>query len=299
VSENEHRVEPYLLVNGYRGFNILVYDSRCFALACEEGAFDILKVARNEYRRCFEGLSADEVMAKVEEAADQDVSPRLKERGYSGFDIIECGPMVYALQQGQGEFDLKKFESKEYTRCFVGKSAEEVKKQVDEVAARDLTPCLREHGYRGFNIIECGPMVYALAHDEGAFDLKKLERKEYTRCLVEKTVAEVKRLVDEASAQDLTPWLREQGFRGFNIIECGPLFYALSQDEGAFDLRKFQRKEYRRCFSGRSLNEVKKHVIEVRPIQRSLVYRTLNGLASLMRNREPAAHRDPAQSIRR
>jgi SAM-dependent methyltransferase len=57
------------------------------------------------------------------------------------------------------------------------------------------------------------------------------------------------------------PELIEEGYRrDFNIIRCNGRYYALAQDEGAFQLTKADRGEYRRCFVAQTLPEVKRRV---------------------------------------
>ena len=54
------------------------------------------------------------------------------------------------------------------------------------------------------------------------------------------------------------PRLVEEGFGGeFNIIKYGNKYYALPQNEGAFDIKKIEEQEYKRFFVGNSLGEVK------------------------------------------
>ena len=55
----------------------------------------------------------------------------------------------------------------------------------------------------------------------------------------------------------LEPKHVEEGYKGFNIISYGDKFYGLAQDEGVFDINKVKKKEYRQCFVGDSIEEVK------------------------------------------
>lgn len=56
--------------------------------------------------------------------------------------------------------------------------------------------------------------------------------------------------------------LREEGFKGFNIIQAGNRFFGLAPDEGIFDLNKVARGEYRRCIEGASILAVKERIDE-------------------------------------
>ena len=64
----------------------------------------------------------EELTTKLPQLPAQSLAPRLLETGYWGFDIIEFGSKIYALGQGQGAFDVQKFEHHEYERCFVAET---------------------------------------------------------------------------------------------------------------------------------------------------------------------------------
>ncbi len=122
-----------------------------------------------------------------------------------------------------------------------------------------LIPQLVEDGYRGYNIIRLNSF-YAIRQDEGAFDLGKFEAGEYTDAAESSSLGEVKRKIDAivtAPATSPAPILAEEGYQGYNIIHLGDTFYAIRQDEGAFDLGKFEAGEYTDAAEGVSLGEVK------------------------------------------
>jgi len=58
--------------------------------------------------------------------------PILVEEGYKGFNIIFYGDKYYGLDQNEGPFYISKVEGKEYKRCAVGESVDEVKKMIDQ-----------------------------------------------------------------------------------------------------------------------------------------------------------------------
>ena len=122
-----------------------------------------------------------------------------------------------------------------------------------------------EEGFGGeFNIIEFGGRYYALGQDEGEFDITKVERKVYRRVVVGNSIEDLKDKLntalrsDENMRQTSQPALVEEAYKGeFNIIKYGNKYYALPQNEGAFDIKKIEEQEYKRFFVGNSLGEVK------------------------------------------
>ena len=60
-----------------------------------------------------------------------------------------------------------------------------------------------EEGYKGYNIVEFRGGYYGIAQGEGAFNVEKLNRNEYKRCVASGSIDEVKRMVDELIVQGL------------------------------------------------------------------------------------------------
>jgi hypothetical protein len=54
------------------------------------------------------------------------------------------------------------------------------------------------------------------------------------------------------------PELLKTDYKGFAVYRCGLKFYALARNEGALDIGKVVRKEYKRVFVGNSKDELKK-----------------------------------------
>src|SRR5439155_3169268 len=253
---------PRLLETGYWGFDIIEFGSKIYALGQGQGAFDVQKFERDEYERCFVSETEEEVKEQVDEIAVNDMTPRLRETGYWGYNLIACARKIYGLRQDEGDFELEKAERGEYNHCYIGESLDEVKKQIDEAALEGAAPVLKETGFCGFNIIEYGTRFYALAQAEGKFDFAKFISNEYRHCYAASSIDDLKNDLVDVLSRTSNPVLLERGYLAFNLIQCGAMFYALAQNEGTFEIGKFQRGEYRRCFTGKSVDEVKNRVTE-------------------------------------
>jgi hypothetical protein len=59
---------PILLAEGYRGFNLVRYGKKIYAIPQAEGAFDIERINRSEYGRWFSGGSLDKVKRLVDQS---------------------------------------------------------------------------------------------------------------------------------------------------------------------------------------------------------------------------------------
>ncbi|OPX21885.1 MAG: hypothetical protein B1H04_05885 [Planctomycetales bacterium 4484_123] len=61
------QLQPQLVLEGYKDFNVIRYGSRFYGLAQAEGAFEIEKVRRKAYRRCVEGATVEAVKRLIDE----------------------------------------------------------------------------------------------------------------------------------------------------------------------------------------------------------------------------------------
>ena len=121
-------------------------------------------------------------------------------------------------------------------------------------------PCLVQENYRDYNIVKFNGSYYGLAQCEGAFDIEEFKRDRYSRCFLGRTIDEVQGIIDQCAAEHDEPMLVEGGYEGYNIIYCADKYYALAQGEGAFDIRKANRNEYKRCFVGSSTDQVRQAI---------------------------------------
>jgi hypothetical protein len=129
-----------------------------------------------------------------------------------------------------------------------------------EADAEAEHPRLVQENYKGYNIVKFNGSYYGLAQCEGAFDIEKFKRDRYKRCFCGRTIEEVQGIIDGAGSEQPEPVLVEGGYEGYNIIYCAGKYYALAQGEGAFDIRKASRNEYKRCFVGSSIDQVKQAI---------------------------------------
>jgi hypothetical protein len=128
---------------------------------------------------------------------------------------------------------------------------------------------LVEDGYKGFNIFRYGDRYLALAQALGPVDLHWLNTrvvKDYktkSAFFVGESMEELKGFlaqvpVTRRSDKPPEPILVHSGYRSFNIIRYGEEIYAIPQGQGAFEIERINRNEYKRWFSGRSVDEVQR-----------------------------------------
>jgi hypothetical protein len=127
----------------YKMFNIFENQNRYIALAQSLGPVDLhwLNARKVDDYQARGGLiigdSLNAVKRLVNQVAiaprsDGSPAPVLVEEGYRGFNLLRYGEKIYAIPQGEGEFEIERIGRKDYSRWFVGSSVEEAKRFIDE-----------------------------------------------------------------------------------------------------------------------------------------------------------------------
>lgn len=62
------------------------------------------------------------------------------------------------------------------------------------------------------------------------------------------------------------PILIEEGYKSYNILRMGNMYYGIAQSEEEFKIKKFKRGKYKKYFEARSFKEVK-HLIDQAPVE--------------------------------
>ncbi len=139
------------------------------------------------------------------EADAEAEQPRLVQENYKDYNIVKFNGSYYGLAQCEGAFDIEKFKRDRYSRCFLGRTLDEVQGIIDQCAAEHDEPVLVEGGYEGYNIIYCADKYYGLAQGEGAFDIGKANRNEYKRCFVGSSIDQIRQAIDQSVVQRMGP----------------------------------------------------------------------------------------------
>lgn len=125
------------------------------------------------------------------------------EQSYKKFNILMYKGQLYGLAQRLGCVGLSTVdghtlgELQKNGTCVIGNSLEEVKQLIEQLHTKNVETRLVEEDYKGFNIIFCEDKLYGIAQSEGAFEIKKVEKGEYGRCVISKSTDEVKHLIDQ------------------------------------------------------------------------------------------------------
>jgi hypothetical protein len=121
-------VQPSLLVEGHRGFNIIGYQNRIYAILQSDGAFSIDRINNNSYSRSVIGSSVAEVKQAIDRYEGNSYYPQpvILVENYRGLKIIGAQNRVYAVPPGEGTVNI----------LFTGTSLKEVMQQIDNASVK-------------------------------------------------------------------------------------------------------------------------------------------------------------------
>jgi hypothetical protein len=134
--------EVALVETGYKGFNILAYSGKFYALAQALGPLDLSRLDEatlevyQAQERCFRGDSLTEVKQRIQHVMPS--WPELVEQSYQGFNLVSYRGKVYALAQALGPVDLSQVDEIALSsyqargECYIGSSPEEVKNLIPQ-----------------------------------------------------------------------------------------------------------------------------------------------------------------------
>jgi hypothetical protein len=130
-------LEATLITQGYRGFNIIIYDNQYYAIPQGAGAFNITAINTGVIRPYFVALSPDQVKQMIDASVSRFPSPpTLEVQGYKGYNVILYNNTYYGILQSEGAFDIVKIESGQYSSYFVGNSVLQVEQMIDAKFSR-------------------------------------------------------------------------------------------------------------------------------------------------------------------
>ena len=137
------------LLSAYRGFNLVQYKDKIYALHESIGPLDLTQTTELEIKefkksgKCFVKKTLEELKDKINSSI-----PILVEQNYRKFNVVFYRGQYIAVAQDVGkikdwtEFDLKKYQ--EASKCFVADSQSEVLRLVDQQALKILEEEVRD-----------------------------------------------------------------------------------------------------------------------------------------------------------
>jgi hypothetical protein len=118
-----------LIVNGYKGFNVVIHNGTYYAIPQTEGVFNMARILSDGYSQYYAGDS----VSRVEQQIDQShlSFPVLAAQGYRGYNVVLYNGTYHAILQTAGAFDIQKAKSGGYYPYFVSSSLEAIEHLID------------------------------------------------------------------------------------------------------------------------------------------------------------------------
>jgi hypothetical protein len=197
TAPSEEMQEPSLIAEWYRGYAIIRSKERFYALERTAAGFDPNRFAKGNYSTRLESASLNEIKRYV----DAFWGPELILQGYRDYEIIRVGRDFHGIKQRNGGFDLKRVHMSNYQGYVKGASIDEVKRLVNQFdlaqhAASRIDPVLVVEGYKGFNLVRYGEKIYAIPQGEGAFEIQRVEKNEYSQWFSGSSLDEIRGSLD-------------------------------------------------------------------------------------------------------
>jgi hypothetical protein len=244
-----------MVLQGYQGYNVILYNGTYYAIPQSAGAFDIQKIKSGGYNAYFTASSIAQLEQLIDASFVPPVSPpgaTLVLQGYKGYNIVLYNGTYYAILQNEGAFDIQKLKSGSYSSHFSGDSLSHVEQLID--ASSPPVPVLVLQGYNGYNIVLYNGTYYAILQSQGAWSVGN------PYSFSANSLDQVQRQIDEFVSPP-QPILVVQGYRGYNVIQYGSTYYALPQSAGPFDIVKIRSAAYDSYFASVSVAQVERLVL--------------------------------------
>jgi hypothetical protein len=231
--------------------------------------------------------------------------------GYMGFNILVWNGRYFGIPQGEGAFDIRRVNRRDYSRSFVSDDFGELLARIAASTSAPVSngtgvcdeqePVIVHAGYKGFRLVRRCGTVYAVPHGT-AYSLVEASHLA-TPSLTGGSVAAVQRLVDwywqaRRSAPERDPDIQVEivrgGYRGFDIIAVDDRYLGIPRAKGS-DSQCF-RRDHSGSFVASTYEDVAKQIdgtarCPVGPTEKTdaaIVIRAHRGLASAQ---DPASGR--------
>jgi hypothetical protein len=177
-----------LLEEAHLDFNLIDYDGRTYAVAQDAGLVDVTTLTAAtmakmvQARKLFVTQSL-EVAKQWIETLPRPQPPSVFKEVYLGFNLLEFEGQVHAIAQEAGQIDLPGLPREviaklaSASRLFVTDSVEAARARIDAIPRKPPplpVATLVQQGYLGFNLVDYGGRVFALAQELGPIDVTRL-----------------------------------------------------------------------------------------------------------------------------
>ena len=259
-------LDPLLLEEDYKGNQLLLYRSKCYALPAEherlvsgkDGKRLIGNLICGEY---LTGNSLDELMNYVDRGKHESdpesylanvhmsyldelfSRPSLQLTSSFGFSVFLFQHRFYALSHrllpsnSALIHEHLLLEYQEAGMCYVAESLDELQNILVSLGS----PVVVQESYRRFNVVEYRKIFYGVVQSLGPFDLTGLDQRTLSlyvasgQIVTAGSLEKVIRAIDEL-VTECTPVLVLEGYLGFNIVAYRRKHYGFVQWLGVIDV---------------------------------------------------------------
>ncbi|QSH41434.1 hypothetical protein P0136_08070 [Lentisphaerota bacterium ZTH] len=201
--------------------------------------------------------------------------------GFHGLNIIRYFHIYYAIPQPEGQFILEKVKANSYSVQFSSLTFDgminQIVKNIDNFEVIVSEPHLNViiSNYYGFKISKFLHKYYAILNSEGALDLNKFQKKEYSIYFIGVDADQVKNKINNFIIKNYI--LLDDNYLSFKIIKYRETYCAICSLKNDINLKNIFKNGDTVYFSGRSSYSVRKQVIDYLHQNQVLVVQNYHG----------------------
>ena len=248
---------PYYIITSH-GFDIFAYRGEYYSIPSQEKPFDYLKLKNG-------GYSAYHFSCSIRSMYELTyLPPTLTVEGYNGYNIVSYLGNYYAIPQNEGAFDLKRIQSNGYSSSFAAKSLFDLLKSMEGYSSvqvsgnSSLSTPLFIDIYKDFKITQYLNKYYAINNYTGQFEVNRALANNYTLIYTSDSLSGIKSLIDNDQYPRL---VTSHGI--YNIVLYKGIYYGIRQQDGAFDVNKFDAGGYPKSAAGSTVHQVIESVTHI------------------------------------
>lgn len=239
-------------------------------VSCQEGFWYMRKTSEGWAPIDLPTLSADCIPLPKHFEVQEDFAfqPKLVKQSCHGYNIVHYGERFIAVHLSLGPLDITSFteetldQLQETRKCVIRESLQEV---VDSLGGQVSAgvPRLVKENFHGFNCVEFGDKVYALALTLGPIDLPCVTSETLQswrasgQVVVASSLSELLQELDGGNGKLVSPDRSGETYRNYNLVEHQSLSYAIPAKIGRVNLAHPAERNLPEILSSRRRSDLK------------------------------------------
>jgi SAM-dependent methyltransferase len=250
------------------GYNIVEYGGEFFGVPQAIGPCDVTQAAHRSRPELLTGATIEAVRAMI-------VRHPIALETFEGFEVVHYATRYFAIPCGEGPFTLAAVQRAGYSTLLVADTVDDARSKVRQARAAAAAVAEPAHAvlvdaHQGYNLVRWDDWWYGLPQSLGPVDLADPAQRDRPEIVDAPTADSLRRGIEahrHASRRHLAPGhgtgaepllIESRGV--FNIVLYASKYFAIPQNDGAFDMGRIRAHGYSAQFVGSTLDEVRREL---------------------------------------